>query len=227
MGRAGSLKNIRRNKSLSSMQLTDDILSKMVPHSKTTYAEMLNDLDAFGNFLTQNADTKIAQFKGLMTTLTGKSNSSIGVHGVIKEIIENPDLYKNRSLVFEKRVKNSLTNNDSKIDIFIDVNPPLYIEVKWYSGTSQVDEALFIKEFISRDLFNANSLSQILWKMRGNKLTKAEVNNFLSSTNGIAELTKLLNSGKLGALFPNKRITSVNDFITQMNLDNVFNSIFK
>lgn len=227
-----ALNKIRKNPNLAKMDLTDDILSSIQAHPNTSYAELIGDLDAFGLFLSEYSTTTLDQFKGLMTTLQGKSNSSIGVHGVIKEILDNKSFYGNKSLTFEYKLTILSATSPPRIDILVRGNPSLFIEVKWYSGTSVVSPALFIKEFIERDLKSINSLDELIWKIRGNKLTKEQVNAFLSSPEGRVALSNI-DAAQANRLLGLSNLSNTNKpaiaqaFIDHFNVENNFNLIFK
>lgn len=47
------------------------------------------------------------------------------------------------------------------------------------------------EQFIERDLFNATDLSQIQWRIKGNKLSKEKVVEYLSSKEGREAIKKL------------------------------------
>jgi hypothetical protein len=190
------------------------------------YAEVVNDLDALGTVMTNKSITFV-NFEGRITTFLGDAErSKQGVHGFIKEIIENPDLYANKTLEFEKGVAN-IGGTTSRIDIYTNHVPPLLVERKWYA-VSKLDQSTFIGEFIERDLYHATSLGQIRWSVLGNKPTKTQIVNFLSSTEAVRPLTDLLQNGKLQSFFPTTTpITNNTDFINEISKDNIFNEIFK
>ncbi len=130
------------------------------------------------------------------------------------------------------RLTNISATNPPRIDIFVRGNPSLFIEVKWYSGTSVVSPALFIKEFIERDLKSINSLDELIWKIRGNKLTKEQVNAFLSSTEGRVALSNI-DAAQANRLLGLSNLSNTNKpaiaqaFIDHFNVENNFNLIFK
>jgi hypothetical protein len=90
----------------------------------------------------------------------------------------------------------------------------------------------FIREFIKRDLFNSKDLSQIQWRIKGQKLTKEKVLEYMKSAEGKAAL----NEQKIRSLINNyaesvnysKNIGNTDDLIDFFNAnDNWFNLIFK
>lgn len=146
---------------------------------------------------------------------------------MMEDITNDATLFQNRRLTFEHPVANARpTNRDSRIDVVTDRNPPDWIEYKWTENG--VSQETFIAEFIERDLFSVPTLSQLQWRIKGKKLTKADVLDLLSSADGRLSLTPMLNSGRLQALFPpSVPINSVDDFINEITKDAIYNSIFK
>ena len=230
MSALGVVKRIKQNPKFAELGLTDDILGRIKSHKNTLgddgYAEVIDDLNSLGNLLNSNPSMRLESFAGRISSLTGESMSiRQGVHGVIKEIIDNPTVYNNGLVQFEQRVSSLAPSGYGIIDIKIG---DLQAEVKWLtSRTVSKDE--IVGEFIQRDLYSASSLDKIRWSIRGNKPTKAQIVNFLSSTEGRTALRDLFTSGKLQSFFqsPFIPISSVDDFINQISKDNIFNAIFK
>lgn len=87
------------------------------------------------------------------------------------------------------------------------------------------------EQFIERDLFNATSLSQLEWRIKGNKLSKEKVVEYLSSKEG-REAIKKLGADKVKTLFP-KQSRQINEdnfidiLINNLNKDEIYNSIFR
>jgi hypothetical protein len=164
-----ALAKIKKNPRLSTLGLTDDILGKIKGHTNASFTEVINDLDGLGNFLHTHPNTNLVDISKRINTLTGDgTNVSQGVHGVIKEILENPNLYRNKRVRFELSVDNL---NDgvgkSRIDIETNDIPPLFVERKWLTTGSGITENNILTEFINRDLYNITDLSQLRWSIKG------------------------------------------------------------
>lgn len=90
-----------------------------------------------------------------------------------------------------------------------------------------------ITQLINRDLFDvANTqLSQIEWRIKGQKLTKENVIGYMSSPEGRAAIENL-GIDKIQEFFP-AQAAQINEgnFVQQMidkfNQDNIYNAIFK
>jgi hypothetical protein len=233
-----SVARIKRNPKFLELGLTDDILSRIKSHKNTLgdegYAEVINDLNSLGNMLHNNPAMRLDNFAGRISILTGNNmNLRQGTHGVIKEIIENADLYRNKVLRFEQSVPNARGNN-SFIDIYTNDIPPLMVERKWYAVGS-LDKTTFIEEFIERDLFHATKLRQIRWSFLGNKPTKTQIVDMLASPEGRDALLFFKNSntnkfqtffGNSASSFGTGNVVFDKEVISRF-VDNNFDLIFK
>ena len=226
-----SLKKIRNNPNRLDIGLTDDVLKNIEGHYEPFgFKEVIDDLDKLASFYGKNPGTKFNDFNKTLNQL--KKTSSIrkrkGAHGVIKEIIENSNDYKGKTLSFEKEVPNARpTNQDSRVDIRIEGDPPKDVEVKWM--TREISEGEIVTEFIERDLYNATNINDIKWVQINTKkkLTQEQFVKFLSSEKGREALQPLLINGKLQKFFPNDKIKTVDNFINKLNNESLFKSIFK
>lgn len=97
-----------------------------------------------------------------------------------------------------------------------------------------VNKTDFLNQFVKRDLFNKNltSLSQLEWRIKGNKLSKEKVLEYLSSKEG----REMLKDEKMKKLFEdfgktnnkNLEIDDLGDLFEFLNSNNDwFNLIFK
>ena len=204
----------------------DDILAKIKGHVNASYEDLMNDFNSLGTFMNTNGNTRLVQFDRLVKTLmSNSSNSSQGVHGVIKEILESPDLFKNRTLTFEYGVVHSRPNAElARIDVYTNDVPPAMIEIKWLASGNGVDKSLFVKEFIERDLFHATSLGQIVWKIRGTKLTADNVKDYLKV--GRESINEMANRASDPALMSKIRhwFEMVDDAVTDAQIDAFVNT---
>jgi hypothetical protein len=192
-----ALAKIKKNPRLSTLGLTDDILGKIKGHTNASFTEVINDLDGLGNFLHTHPNTNLVDISKRINTLTGDgTNVSQGVHGVIKEILENPNLYRNKRVRFELSVDNL---NDgvgkSRIDIETNDIPPLFVERKWLTTGSGITENNILTEFINRDLYNITDLSQLRWSIKGVASSSTDIADMLK--NNTAALNNLIQKLKL------------------------------
>lgn len=235
-----ALANIRKNPQLGRLKLTDDILGTIKGHTQASYADVVNDLDDLGKFLEANPATNLVEIEKRIATLTKDgTNTSQGVHGVIKEIIENKNLYKDKILQFEVSVPNNNigSNTPSRFDIAIkdaQNNITLAIERKWLS-TGKITNENILSEFINRDLFNIDDLSKLRWSVKGQASTSIEIGVLLKNNKDALNdvLTKLINQGN------SQRVTSFKQWfgmglgntIIDANIDtflsNNYTNIFK
>lgn len=91
-----------------------------------------------------------------------------------------------------------------------------------------VNPKAIIEQFIQRDLFNATSLESITkWHIFEQTFTKSDLNTILTSPNSKKALDELNKIGKLQEIFPDVRISSIDDFINKITEKDVFETIFK
>jgi hypothetical protein len=107
----------------------------------------------------------------------------------------------------------------------------LLIEYKWYKS-GNIPKDLFLDEFVNRDLNNITNLKNLQWRIKGLKLTKEKVMEYLSSPEG----REMLKNSKIIQMFDNyaenvnysENINNVNDLIGFLQTDSSWYSlIFK
>ena len=88
-----------------------------------------------------------------------------------------------------------------------------------------VSQDLFIKEFIERDLKAISTLDQLVWKIRGNRLNKEQVEAFLKA--GKTELNNLPTAQKT-AFFPEySSVLGISDVDIENFVNLNYQSIFR
>jgi hypothetical protein len=107
----------------------------------------------------------------------------------------------------------------------------LLIEYKWYES-GNIPKDLFLDEFVNRDLNNITNLKNLQWRIKGQKLTKEKVMEYLSSAEG----KKIVDNSKIRNLFENfgkikgdkLKIIDTDDLIEFLHSNNDwFDTIFK
>ncbi|MFV0587985.1 hypothetical protein [Bacteroides reticulotermitis] len=222
-----ALNNIRKNTTLRNLGFTDELLSTV--HASRLpdgdYVTILNDLDKFGNKLATTSNTEFVNFKNIIGKLTDNNpQNSQAAHWIIQDITNNMGDFAGKKWDIEFPVRNS-DGNASFIDVASNSIPPKFIEYKWLTSVT-VGKDDFIREFIKRDLFNSSitNLSQLEWRIKGQKLTKEKVLEYMNSVEG----RKALNNEKIIKLFDDyaeqigssQNIKNVEDIINFINKDN-------
>ena len=230
-----ALNNVRKNTALKELGFTDELLSTVHASrlSDGDYVTIITDLDKFGNRLAATPNTSFDNFKNIIGKLTdNNTQNSQAAHWIIQDITENMSDFAGKKWKIEFSVRNS-DGNSAFIDVALDGTPPKFIEYKWLT-TSTVGKDDFIREFIKRDLFNdkITDLSQIEWRIKGQKLTKEKVVEYMKSAEG----REALNNQKTRDLINNyaesvsysKYIRNTDDIIDFFNSNNEwFILIFK
>lgn len=182
------------------------------------YSEIINNLDKFvtnavkNNIACKNCEYLFTRF--LFTDapvveigLTGSRQAAVNkqaAYWIIEDIGNNAgNLYKNKNVEIEFRL-----NSGEKIDVMIDGNSKFGVEYKWYGGDNTVAQSTFLSQFVKRDLTFFDGASSFQWRIKGSKLTKDKVFEYLSSPEGKDALNslKIVNESKFLKLFGNSAI---------------------
>jgi len=228
-----SVSNLLNNPSKTRLGLTDEIIGNI--HASRlddgSFKAIVDDLDALGKKIANKPDVEFDNFNSILGKLNDNNpQNSQAAHWIIQDITENVDDFAGKKWKFEATVTNS-DGNASFIDAASNEIPPMRIEYKWLTS-STVGKDDFVREFIKRDLFNATDLNKIEWRIKGQKLTKTKVVEYLNSTEGMKALEDLLanptSSDKIRQWF---FMEELDDAITNQHIqsfaDSYFSQIFK
>ena len=227
-----TLTKVRNNPILKKLGFTDEVLVKIKASTlkEGAFKNILDDLDDFATALDKNSIQIQNPTAIISKLLDNNPNNSQAVHWIIQDITQSVKEFAGKKVTFEFSLKNS-SQNTAHIDVITDDLPPLLIEYKWLTkGTVSKED--FIREFVKRDLFNISDLSKLQWRIKGSKLTKEKVLEYLSSpeANEMLENKKILNLFDNYEKLKNSRIKIMDreDLLEYLNSnDDWFNLIFK
>lgn len=227
-----TLTKARNNPILKKLGFTDEVLVKIKASTlkEGAFKNILDDLDDFATALDRNSIQIQNPTAIISKLLDNNPNNSQAVHWIMQDITQSVKEFTGKKLTFEFFAKNS-SQNTAHIDVITDDLPPLLIEYKWLTkGTVSKED--FIREFVKRDLFNISDLSKLQWRIKGSKLTKEKVLEYLSSpeANEMLENKKILNLFDNYEKLKNSRIKIMDreDLLEYLNSnDDWFNLIFK
>jgi hypothetical protein len=180
-----SFNRLKQNPSFGKMGLSDESIAKISGYGNSTrsasYKEILDDLNSLGVFLHNNPSTTIQNFDQTIAILKGSNNNyKQGVHWMIKDVNTNGSTFANKSLIFENPIPNARsTQGNSYIDLFCPNCTPANLKVEYKSGPGSIKSSTIKNQFIERDLFNANSLDEIQWRMDGTDFTADKLKTWL------------------------------------------------
>ena len=217
-----TLTKARNNPILKKLGFTDEVLVKIKASTlkEGAFKNILDDLDDFATALDRNSIQIQNPTAIISKLLDNNPNNSQAVHWIMQDITQSVKEFTGKKLTFEFFAKNS-SQNTAHIDVITDDLPPLLIEYKWLTkGTVSKED--FIREFVKRDLFNISDLSKLQWRIKGSKLTKEKVLEYLSSP----EANEMLENKKILNLFDNYEKLK-NSRIKIMDREDLFNLIFK
>ncbi|MFK7000162.1 hypothetical protein V3470_00010 [Flavobacterium oreochromis] len=168
----------KNNAKLKELGFTDELLAKVNGYNPASYDEILTDLNKLGDFLTQN-NIKLENFQSTIGILVGNNaNYRQGVHWIIQDVgIEIA--FANKTLTLEVSINNA-RETLSSIDLVCNACANgRNINIEYKSGPGSIKSETIKKQFIERDLFNANSLAEIQWRMKNTNLTKEKLVEWL------------------------------------------------
>ena len=226
-----ALSKARNNAGLKKFGFNDDLLSSIHASklSDGSYASIMEDLNQLGNTMAKNTNVEFENFNRLIGKLINdNTQDSQAAQWIMQDLTDNIGDFAGKKWTFELPLKNS-DGNSAYIDMASNEIPPMTIEYKWLTTNSaSLDD--FVREFIKRDLFNSSDFSKIQWRIKGQKLTKEKVIEYLSSKEGSDALKQisaekannLLNRMDLEDAFPNEIVDA---FIEYFNNSNNFSKI--
>jgi len=132
-----------------------------------------------GNFLKANPGTNLENFSQTIGVLKGSNdNYKQGVHWMIRDVARDAYTFGGRTLRLESSISNARRTTS-----YIDVDcpncdiPNLLVEYK--SGPGSITSKTIKEQLIERDLFNAESLNQIQWRMEKTGMSKEKLVGWL------------------------------------------------
>jgi hypothetical protein len=228
---------LRNNPSLNKMGLTDEDIAKLQYYGTSTrqasYVEILEDLNTFGNFLENNPGTTIQNFDKIISILQRTDDIGNaykqGIHWMIRDLNINGSAFAGKTIKFEHSIPNARpTTANSSIDLFCVNCSPANLKIEYKCGPNSITSSTIKEQFIERDLFNANSLEEIQWRMEGTEFTKEKLVQWMKDNKSSIEN---LGYDKVKSFYPNDEYMNttnyVDRFINKFNSETTFNSIFK
>ena len=223
-----------KNQKLRQLGFTDDVLARVQGSrlDEGSFVTVMTDLDRFGKTMAAHPTIEFDNFGNLIGKLTdGNPQNTQAAHWIIQDLTENAGEFAGKKWNIEFQVTNSNGHN-AYIDMASNGDPQKFIEYKWLT-TGTVSKEEFIREFLKRDLYNPNigRYSQVEWRIKGQKLTKTKVQEYMKSAEGMEEIRKL-GVNKVKNFFQRdaaqiNRENFVSYFINKFDQDDVFNSVFK
>lgn len=190
-----AINKARKNAQLKKLGFTDELLAKVDGYSGAGFAEIMNDLDVFAKNLVAHNVT-INKFDAVIGILAGENrNYRQGMHWVIQDLKNNMATFGGKTISLEHSVSN-FRGTTSSIDLFCANCIPANLKIEYKSGPGSITSSTIKEQFIERDLFNANSLDEIQWRMKGTEMTADKLKGWLkeykNSIEGLSESKKQL-----------------------------------
>ena len=219
-----ALHNAKLNSNISDLGITADDLAKIQGYgtksAKASFEDIITDINKMAdnfknnNIEVENLNLLIEKFH---RTDGVANNTNKGFHYVIKDLGNDVTTFNGKKVTLEFGVPNS-RGTSSSLDAFCancDI-PNLKIEYK--SGPTSISSTKIKEQFIERDLFNANSLDEIQWRMEGAEFTKEKLTQWMTENKSSI---KNLGYDKVKSFFP------LDNTINRMNFTDKFISKFQ
>lgn len=236
-----SVVKIRKNPNYLSSGMSDEILSKINGWGnkgvQVGYKEIVDNIDNFVSALKRN-DINCIECDKFFNVFTGSANNSKqGVFYILEDIANDTKTFTGKTINREVRVS-KIDDSNGFIDVVVNDKglttsnaDDLLIEYKWYGGDKTVSQKTFLDEFVKRDLNNIESFNNLQWRIKGQKLTKEKVVEYLSSNEG-REMLRNLGVDRVKSFFP-KQALQINEgnfvdiLINNLKKDEIYSSVFK
>jgi hypothetical protein len=196
--------------------------------AKASYEEVINNIDRFVTTLGSNS-IECSNCNRLWEIFkTGSNTDKQAAYWIMEDVAGDAKTFAKKKLTLEYDVTKS-NGKGGRIDLITNDTPPLFVEYKWYGGSDGVAKDLFVDEFIRRDLNSITNLSQLQWRIKGNKLTKDKIVEYITGSQSeiTAGMRQLFENYRVVKKYP-KAITTNARLIEFLNSNNDwFSEIFK
>ncbi len=196
--------------------------------AKASYEEVINNIDRFVTTLGNNS-IECSNCNRLWEIFkTGSNTDKQAAFWIMEDVAGDAKTFAKKKLTLEYDVTKS-NGKGGRIDLITNDTPPLFVEYKWYGGSDGVARDLFVDEFIRRDLNSITDLRQLQWRVKGNKLTKDKVVEYITGAQSeiTAGMRQIFENYRVTKAYP-KAITTNARLIEFLNNNNDwFSEIFK
>ncbi|WP_335966830.1 fibronectin type III domain-containing protein [Galbibacter sp. PAP.153] len=225
-----ALQNLRSHPKMTTLKqagnITDIDLASIQGFSGASFEEVTNQITR----LLDNHSSTLNGFESVINTMKRTAqadNAKKGMYWMIRDVTDDVDNLAGKNLTLEFGIDNA-RGTTSRIDVFCEDCIPNNLKIEYKSGPGSISSSTIKEQFIERDLFNANSLDEIQWRMEDTGLSKEKFIGWMTE-----HKTSIENLGyeKVKSFYPNDEfMTSSNfadRFISKFNNESIFNSIFK
>ncbi len=232
-----ALQNLRTHPKTVSLKqggkFTDVDLASIQGFSGASYEEVTNQIT---RLLSNHSNSTLNGFESIISTMkrtggTQADNAKKGMYWVIRDVANDVDNLAGKNLNLEFGVSNA-RGNTSRIDVFCSNCDVPNLKIEYKSGPGSIKSTTIKEQFIERDLFNANSLNEIQWRMDGTDFTADKLKTWLkenkSSITNIIDGNDAAKSSKFKEFF---EMSDFDDVITDIHIndfvDSNYNLIFR
>jgi len=161
-------------------KITDGDLAKIQGFSGASYEEVVTQIT---RLLDNHNSSTISGFENVISTMALKGsqqadNAKKGMYWTIKNIADDTENLAGKNLTIEFGIPNA-RGTTSRIDVFCSNCDVPNLKIEYKSGPGSIKSSTIKKQFIERDLFNANSLDEIQWRMDETDFTADKLKTWL------------------------------------------------
>ncbi|MBD2769200.1 hypothetical protein IC235_15010 [Hymenobacter sp. BT664] len=113
------------------------------------------------------------------------------MHWIIRDIANDANTFSGKTLRFEENVANA-RGTTSFIDVFCEQCIPPNLKIEYKSGPGSITAGTIKDQFIERDLFSAENLNEIQWRMTNTGMTKEKMVDWMKANK--TSLEQILNA---------------------------------
>jgi len=219
---------LRKNQKLNDLDISTESLAGIQGFSDASFKEVVEMIDLF---FTNHANSTIDNFERVISTMSrsdaASNNFKKGMFWTLRNVTDDVETFGGKNIRFEHSIGNA-RNTNSSLDVFCNNCEIPNLKVEYKTGPGSVTSDIIKNQFIERDLFNANNLDEIQWRLEETNLTKENLVTWLSDNRSSLES---LGYEKIKSLFPSDELMNssnyIDRFINKFNSQTTFNLIFK
>lgn len=212
-------------------KITDADLAKIQGFSGASYEDVVTQIT---RLMDNHSSSTINGFEHVIRSMARKGgqqadNVKKGMYWTIRNVADDTETFAGKNLTMEFSIDNA-RNTSSRIDVFCENCEIPNLKIEYKSGPGSINSNKIKDQFIERDLFNANSLDEIQWRMEGTEFNKKKLVEMLTESKSSIEN---LGYDKINQLFKTSFDEfTPNDQLSQAVIDyfhnkNNYSAIFK
>ncbi|WMN07057.1 hypothetical protein QYS48_27635 [Marivirga arenosa] len=150
-------------------------------------------------------------------------NFKKGMYWTLRNVTDDIETFGGKNIKFEHSIGNA-RNTNSSLDVFCNNCKIPNLKVEYKTGPGSVTSDIIKSQFIERDLFNANNLDEIQWRIEDSNFDAEQLKTWLienkSSIMDIIEGDNAVKAANFERIF---KMSDADDIITDNQIDEFVN----